>query len=61
MEALRDPIGGGKNAVYIVMRVFNLERNRIGLRIFVDPIVAKERGELDFKVDTWKVKPTTGS
>lgn len=48
---------GAKKATYIIMRVFNLERDKIGLRIYDDPIAAKERGELHFEVDTWRVTP----
>ena len=42
------------------MRVFNLEAGKIGLRMYVDPIVAEERGELVFKDESWRVKPRIG-
>ena len=45
------------NEIYILVRVFNVEREKMGLRIYVDPASAKDRGDLDFVVDTWRVRP----
>ena len=42
------------------MRVFNLDADRVGLQMYVDPITEKEKGQLDFKVDTWWVTPVMG-
>jgi len=46
----------GASNVYVILRVFNLE-GRIGLRVYVDPESSRRRGELEFNVDTWSVKP----
>ena len=43
--------------VYVIFRVYNLGKSDIGVKLYVDPMAAKARGELDFKVDTWGVKP----
>ena len=42
--------------VYIILRVYNLGNSDIGVKLYVDPMEAKAKGELDFKVDTWGVK-----
>ena len=42
--------------VYIIFRVYSLE-GKIGLRVYVDPETSRQRGELDFHVETWAVKP----
>ena len=46
------------NEIYILFRVFNIDKAQIGLKIFVDPEMARQRGELNFTVDTWAVKTT---
>lgn len=43
--------------VYVLVRVFNLEREDVGLRVYVDPERYKRAGVLAFNVDTWIVKP----
>ncbi|KAK0653491.1 hypothetical protein DIS24_g5934 [Lasiodiplodia hormozganensis] len=43
--------------VYVLVRVFNLEREDVGLRVYVDPERHKRAGVLAFNVDTWIVKP----
>ena len=43
--------------VYVIFRVFNL-KGKIGLRVYVDPEAARLRGELNFSIDNWAVKPT---
>jgi len=42
--------------VYVILRVFNLGKSDVGVKLYVDPMAAKQRGELDFSVDTWAVK-----
>jgi hypothetical protein len=44
--------------VYVLFRVFNIDQARVGLKIFVDPEAARQRGELNFTVDTWAVRTT---
>lgn len=43
--------------VYVLVRVFNLEREDVGLRVYVDPDRYRLAGALAFSVDTWIVKP----
>ncbi len=42
--------------VYVILRVFNLENGDIGVKLYVDPMAAKESGELNFSTDTWGVR-----
>jgi hypothetical protein len=44
--------------IYLLFRVFNIDKADIGLRIFVDPELARQRGELTFTVDTWAGRVT---
>ena len=44
--------------IYVLFRVFNIDKADIGLRIFVDPEMARQRGELTFTVDTWAGRVT---
>lgn len=48
---------GERQSLYLIMRVFDLEKRSIGLRIYDDPIAAKERGDLKFEVNDWIVTP----
>jgi hypothetical protein len=43
-------------SVYVLVRVFRLEQDNIGLKVFLDPEEARNNGELDFKVQTYVVK-----
>lgn len=43
-------------SVYVLFRVFNIDKVEIGLKIFVDPEIARQRGELNFTVNTWAVR-----
>jgi hypothetical protein len=47
----RDP-----DNIYVIFRVFNVDKPEIGLKVFVDPETARLRGELNFTVDTWAVR-----
>jgi hypothetical protein len=49
-----------KLEVYIIFRVFNLEKNNIGVKLYINPETAENRGELEFQVDKWVVKPRAG-
>lgn len=57
MLACHGEDGERSGFTYVLARVFNLESDKVGLRMYVDPIAAKGRGELDFTVETWNVKP----
>ena len=43
--------------VYIILRVFNLLRENIGLRLYVDPASMEESGELMIEAESYTVKP----
>jgi hypothetical protein len=44
--------------LYILMRVFNIEQRYVGLKVFLDPMAAKDQGELTF-TSKWKVRTNT--
>jgi hypothetical protein len=46
MERTRLTKGKISPEVYIILRVFNLDKETIGMRLYVDPIGMEERGEL---------------
>lgn len=43
--------------VYIILRVFNLDKDKIDMRLYVDPAGMKERGELQFTSESYSVVP----
>ncbi|RDL30730.1 Uncharacterized protein BP5553_10075 [Venustampulla echinocandica] len=43
--------------VYIILRVFNLDGNKIDMRLYVDPAGMEERGELQFTSESYSVLP----
>jgi len=43
--------------VYIIFRVFNLGRNNMSVKLYVDPEGHRLRGDLLFEPQTWTVKP----
>lgn len=47
--------------IYVLIRVFNLEQENIGLRVYVDPEKHRRDGTLQFGVDTWTVKQSPRS
>ena len=57
MKKLRLPEAEPAPVVYIIMRVFSLGHNEVGLIVYVDPWSAKERGELRFTSEKWAVEP----
>jgi hypothetical protein len=46
--------------VYIILRVFNLNRDIIDMRLYVDPAGMEERGELHFTSESYSVVPLAG-
>ena len=58
MNRLGRPDVGLWQEIYLITRIFNLESDEIGLRVYLDPIEAEAKGELTFTTDaTWKVTP----
>ncbi|KAL4924172.1 uncharacterized protein BDV17DRAFT_301281 [Aspergillus undulatus] len=45
------------DCVYVIFRVYNLGRRDVGMKVYVNPGLMKERGELLFGADTWTVEP----
>jgi len=43
--------------VYIILRVFNLDRDKIAMQLYVDPTGMEERGELQFTSESYSVVP----
>lgn len=43
--------------VYIILRVFNLGQDDIGLRTYGDPATLERTGKLVFETDTYSVFP----
>ena len=43
-------------AVYVILRVFNLGKESMGVKVFVDPESMRLAGELDFEAETWRVE-----
>ncbi|KAK7403350.1 hypothetical protein QQX98_010871 [Neonectria punicea] len=55
-ERMRDH-RNSRETVYIVLRVFNVDKGRIGLRVYVDPAEKEATGELVFTGGPWSVTP----
>lgn len=54
--------GGGhlphqKKKVYALFRVYGLESGRAGVKVYVDPEIARKSGQLEFEADSWTVTP----
>jgi hypothetical protein len=43
--------------VYIILRVFNLGKNNVDMRLYVDPAGMEDKGELEFTSESWSVVP----
>jgi hypothetical protein len=46
--------------IYVIIRVFNLGRNDMDMRIYLDPKSLEEEGKLLFSADTYTVVPGNG-
>lgn len=53
MQAYRN----SRETVYLICRVFNLNSDRIGLRVYMDPAEMESRGDLVFTAGAWSVVP----
>lgn len=55
------PLGdSNQSEIYAVFRVFNLGKDSIGLRIYIDPEEQRRAGKLKFTADKWVVVPMPG-
>ena len=43
--------------IYVILRVFNLGQEDMGMRIYVDPASMERNGELQFQAETYTVVP----
>lgn len=46
-----------RSAIYIILRVFSLSSDNIGLRVYVDPIQLRNEQTLVFTTQTWSITP----
>jgi hypothetical protein len=46
--------------VYIILRVFNLNKNDIDMRLYVDPAGMEERRDLIFTPESYSLVPSVG-
>ncbi|KAF4212811.1 hypothetical protein CNMCM5878_000675 [Aspergillus fumigatiaffinis] len=44
-------------SVYVIFRVYNLGRDSVGMKVYVNPGLMEARGELVFTTETWSVVP----
>jgi hypothetical protein len=44
--------------VYIILRVYNLGQEDIGLRIYLDPETGRRKNDLRFIAESYSVEPT---
>jgi hypothetical protein len=44
-------------SVYVIIRVYNLGRDSVGMKVYVNPGLMEVRGELVFRTETWSVVP----
>lgn len=59
-DSSNGPLGSqNTDVVYLIARVFNLDKDLVGMRMYVDPQVTKEN-ELLFTSETWSVTPGPG-
>lgn len=49
-----------KTEIYIILRVFSLNSDKIGMQVYVDPIRLKDEEKLLFSTQTWSVVPGPG-
>jgi len=54
--ALRE--GQASNRIYVVFRVYNLGRDSLNVKIYVDPEAHRRQLNLNFAQHTWTVTPT---
>jgi hypothetical protein len=57
MERVRLREGQASPEVYIILRVFNLDKDTIDMRLYVDPKGIEERGDLVFTPESYSVLP----
>lgn len=59
MQTMQD-VGAHPNnqaSVYVIFRVYNLGRDAVGMKVYVNPGQMQARGALVFVTETWSVVP----
>jgi hypothetical protein len=49
--------GQVSNKIYVVFRVYNLGRESLNVKVYVDPEAHHRQGSLEFAQHTWTVTP----
>lgn len=49
-----------RSIVYLICRVFNINRDTIGMRVYLDPEQLRQDGQLRFAGQAWSVTPGNG-
>ena len=45
------------NRIYVIFRVFNLDKDSPAVRIYLDPETMRTQGDLIFRAENWSVVP----
>ena len=53
-------LDGDGDVIYVIFRVYNLGRDDMGVRIYLDPEALRLSGQLRFVAENWLVTPTDG-
>lgn len=63
MVQMQDLSGGSpqnlnpKKQLYVLFRVYGLDSGRIGVKVYVDPEIARKERQLEFEPKEWTVTP----
>lgn len=49
--------GQVSDKIYIIFRVYNLRRDSLNVKVYVDPEAHRRQGNLEFAQHTWTVRP----
>ena len=53
--------GSDAAEIYVVLRVFNLGKPNMGMRVYVDPEYLRQESKLEFTAESWTVIPSSQS
>lgn len=56
-EIAEDGSGFNVSEVYIIFRIFNIDKDSLDLKVYVDPRRLKKEHKLRFTMDRWTVVP----
>ena len=46
-----------QDCIYVIFRVFDLYKDSIDMRVYMDPDIMRQRGDLIFTAESWSVVP----